>query len=463
VIRFLSVVCSALFSVTAAAAQETFDESVIESFLNESNPYVYTAVGQEYVSRARAEAAEGEFDTQLGLRYDNKQYPTSDGEFTDLFLEKPTESGVGFLVGYRKAEGVQEYNNIKTGDKGEMRLGVKIPVFAVAGGMNDRRFRLESASLDAVQSSYVARENLRHLRFDVYSAYYMLLYRKQAAELETELLDRAKQREAFVHVKVNVGDLPEIELLEMQRQVLNREQRLLEAENAYGIALENFLRYLAMSRDVFEARYELPPLPESRLKTLSYDTVIEQALESRPDLKALQYETQRLELRDDYNAISSLPKLNVALYGVHDFVYDNGFKISVDMDFPIERRRYHGQKSEIQKGKRAVQEALVRKRTEISTGLSNRLNTMRTLQANLQNAEKEITVAGKLEAAEIKRFELGAGDLMLVNQRELNTLEARLKKYSYRLRLLLSGLEVEREAGTVVGETGILAAQEASE
>ena len=440
----------ALFG-SPAAGREVLDESVVESFLNEANPYVYTAVGQQYVAQARAEATAGEFDTRLGLRYDNKRYPVSDGVFTDVFVEKPTESGMEFLLGYRKAEGVQEYNNIKTGDEGEMRVGIKVPVFALFEGMNARKYRLRSASLEAVRSGYMASDNLRHLRFDVFSAYYTLLYSHQAVALESDILERARLRAAYVSGKVEAGALPAIERLEVRRQILNREQRLLEAETAYETQLGSFLRYLGVSRDTFETRYTLPPLPADTFGEPSYETALQHALEYRPDLKTLRYETDRLDLRNDYIAVEKYPRFNVALYGVHDFEYDNGFKVSVDMDFPIERRGYQGRKSEIQKGKRAVEEALLRKRTDIGVQLSNRLKSLRALRVNLKNAEEEIEVARQLEAAEIKKFRLGAGDLMLVNQRELVTLEARIRKLSYHLRLMLSGLEIQRETGGRIG------------
>jgi outer membrane protein TolC len=137
----------------------------------------------------------------------------------------------------------------------------------------------------------------------------------------------------------------------------------------------------------------------------------------------------------------------VALYGVHDFVYDNGVKVSLEMSFPVERRTYDGRKKEIQRGVRAVDEAVQRKRIEIETALSNGLVTRRMLRENLKNAADEVSLAEKLEAAEVKKYRLGAGDLVMVNQRELTTLEVRKKKLSYQLRLLLQGLEIERELG----------------
>ncbi|MHC3993653.1 TolC family protein [Thiomicrolovo sp. ZZH C-3] len=438
----------ALLLPGSAGAKELLTPAVIESYLNEKNPYIYTAVGQQYVSEARAEAAEGAFDTRLGVKYDNKRYPASEGELADVYVEKATESGVELLAGYRRAEGVQEYNNIKTGDDGEVRLGVKVPVFAVAKGMNPRRYALESAAIDAARSTYAAKENLRHLRFDVYAAYYTLLYRRSVASLESALLAKAREREGFVRSKVGVGELPEIALLEVQRQILNRVQRRLEALNGYKVALGSFTRFLGLSPEALEARYALPSLPEASAEELRFEEALQTAWEQRPDLRSLQYDKRRFGLQEEYNALSKYPSLNVALYGVHDFVYDNGVKVSLEMSFPVERRTYAGRKKAIEKGERAVDEALQRKRIEIETALSNRFETRRMLRENLKNAGDEVSLAERLEAAEVRKYRLGAGDLVMVNQRELTTLEVRQKALSYRLRLLLQALEIARELGS---------------
>ena len=434
----------------SAGAKELLDAAAVETYLNERNPYIYTAIGRQYVSQARVETAEGAFDTRLGVKYDNKRYPASEGELSDVYLEKATQSGLEFLLGYRKAEGVQEYNNIKTGEEGEVRFGVKLPVFAVAKGMNEQRYRLESASIDADRSVYDAKENLRHLRFDIYSDYYRLLYHQALLALESGLLNKAKAREEFTRSKADAGELPEIVLLEVRQQILNREQRLLEAQNGYDIALGRFLRYLGLSREAFDAHYTLPLLPDSAAEEIALQGAVDEAWQQRPDMRSLQYAKSSFILQEAYNDVSKYPRLNVALTGVHDFVYENGVKLSLEMSFPIERRGYSGRKREIQKEMRAVDEALQCKRIEIETALSNRLLTQRMLRKNLENAAAEVTLAERLEAAEMKKYRLGAGDLMTVNRRELSTLEVRQKALSYQLRMLLLELEIERERGVTL-------------
>ena len=449
--RGLGILFCLILLQTAAQAQTLLDETAVAAYLHEENPFVYGAVAPQYVSRSRVETAQGGFDTRLGAKYDNKRYPTSDGEFADVYLEKPTESGVELLVGYRRAEGVQEYNNIKTGDDGEVRVGVKVPVFSVANAMNERRYRLSAASLDAVKSEYVVQNNLRHLYFDVFAAYYRVLYRRALLTLETDLLEKARRRVDFIRTRVEAGDQPEIALLEARRQVLNREQRHVQARNGFDTALGDLLKYLGLERDAFAERYDLPSLPEIDAVRETSESLLQLALQSRPDLKTLQYDRQRFTLDSDYNTLAKYPKLDVALYGVHDFEYDNGFKIAVDMDFPIEQRRYSGRKRELFTQMRAVDETLAQKRLEIRTALENRLATLQTLAGSVEIAGAEVELAQDLESAETKKYRLGAGDLMSVNLRELDTLQARQKKLEYLWQYRLIRLEIDRETGQIAG------------
>lgn len=435
-----------------AAAQELLTEATIAAYLTEANPYYYSAVGQQYIAASKAEAAEGGFDTRLGVTYDDKRYPTSEGELTDIYVEKATQSGVELLAGYRRAEGVQEYSNIKTGDEGEVRIGVKLPVFSILGGMNERRYGLQSASLEAQRSRFESQENLRHLSFGVFTAYYTLLFCHDAVMLEETLLSRAREREAFIRERVDAGEAPGVTLLEARRQILNREQRLAEAANAYETALMSLTGYLGLSREAFDARYALPPLPDASPRPVEAEAAVRSAVENRPDIKMLVYDRQQYELADKYNDVSRYPKFNVALYGVHDFQYDNGFKVAVDMLFPIERSRYAGRKREIQNGIRAVDEQMAVRRVETQTAVTNRLSTMRAVRENLAKAEEEIVLTEALETAERKKYRLGAGNLVMVNLRELDTLQARMKQLDYRLRLLKLGLELDRDMGEIALE-----------
>lgn len=424
---------------------------MINAYLSDKNPFVYAAYGQVEVARSKAEAAMGSFDTQLGIKYDNKQYPTSDGQLTDITVEKELQSGLTLLAGYRKADGVQEYSNIKTGNDGEARLGVKLPVVALFSDTNRHLYRYQMASLNATLEQYSAQMRLRQLRYEVASAYYALLSRNQVRQFEQALLDKARHRQRYILKKISVGEFAPIERLEVERQILHREQRLHMANTAYERALRQFVTYLNLKPETFTQRYSLPTLEPLRFKADDVSGLYREAKERRPDLKRLETETSQLSLQQSYSAINRYPQMDVALTGVHDFEYENGFKIALNMHFPIEQRRYGGTQKAIQSGKTALSMTKRSRELKLAASLSNLMETQKMLLQNIASVGREIDLCTELEDAERKRFNVGEGSQLFVNQRELDTLEANLKRLDYLLRLNVTVLQIKKEAGLHIG------------
>lgn len=433
-----------------ALCKEVFKIEQIAKYLTTENPYVYTAVGQLYIDEARKQTSMGNFDTKLSSQYDNKEYPLSDGRYLDLTLAKPVENGTEFLVGYRKAEGVQEYNNIKTGEEGEFRIGVKVPVFAVLNDMNYRKYSVSSASLGAVQSKFEAENNLRNLYASVFVSYYTLLYYNELFKLEKTLLSRAEQRNQFIQKRVRSGDLPKVALLEAEQQIINRKQRLLATQNSYHNAFQIFLKYLNLPKKHFDSRYDLPSLPILKKNTMALQTALSKALAKRPDLKVLEYKKMKLNLESDYNALSEYPDLSVSVYGVHDLRYGSGSKVAFNFDFPLERRGYEGKKIEIQNGITQLEEEQSRLELELKTKLTNLLYSLDVLSQNIKNVQEEIGLVEELEEVENKKYRLGSSNLFQVNQREIYTLEVKKKQLEYYLNTLFIQQDIKKEMGELL-------------
>ncbi|WP_331862437.1 TolC family protein [Sulfurovum sp.] len=449
--RYIAVCVMVLLLYTEnAECKETFTVEKIGRYLTEENPYVYSAVGKQYVDEARVQTSMGSFDTVLSSHYDKKEYPLSDGRYMDLTLAKPIGNGIEFLAGYRKAEGIQEYNNIKTGDEGEFRVGVKVPVFALLNDMNYRKYSVSSASLNAGESKFEAQNNLRHLYSSVFVAYYTLLYYSELLKLEKTLLGKAEQRNIFTQKRVKSGALPEIALLEAEQQVINRRQRLLATQNSYHNAFKIFLNYLNLPKNDFDARYELPTLSMLKKSATAVEKDFSKAFEKRPDLKALEYRKMKLDLESDYNALSKYPDVSVSAYSVHDVRYGSGTKVAFNMNFPLERRGYEGKKVEIQKGLTQVEEQQNKLKMELKTNLENLFYSQEVLNDNIENVQKEIKLVEALEEAENKKYRLGSSSLFQVNQREIYTLQVKQKKLEYDLNALLIQQEIKREMGDLL-------------
>jgi len=436
-----------LLTINTVNAKEYFSEDKIIQFLTEENPFVYATLGKEYIYREKKMYYLGDFDTKLSAKYDKKDYPISYGEFFDVTLEKPLENGTEFILGYRDAEGIQEYNNIKTGADGEVRAGMKIPVFSVLNDISTRKLNLYSASLDAKKFSYNSKDNLRLLYFKIVSVYSELLYSKAILELEQELLDVAKKRELIISKRVKLGSLADISLLEATQQIINRKQRLVSAKNIFSNTFINFLKYLNITKEKFEEQYILPSMEEIKEQYIDIESSIDMALEKRPDLKVFDYEIKKMNLEEKHANLLKYPNLNISLYGVHDFKYENGFKIAIDMGFPIERRKYEGKHAEIKKSIKNLENTKEKIVIDVKIKLTNTINSLKHIAINIKNSKDEVELVEKLEDAENKKYRLGLSTLFMVNQREIYTLEIKKKLLKYNLTYLLLQQEVNREIG----------------
>ena len=433
-----------------AFSKEIFTVDHLKHYLTEENPYIYSAVGKQYIDAARIQSAQGGFDTKLSLEYDKKEYPISTGEFSDISFSKPTENGTEFIVGYRKAEGIQEYNNIKTSSEGELRVGVKVPVFSLLNDMNERKYTLDSAKINASKSTFESQNNLRNLYAHIVTSYYQLLYYSEVLKLEKRLLNKATKRNNFIEKRVRSGDLPDVAILESKQQIINREQRVLKTKNNYSQALQIFLKYINMSQKEFNQKYVLSSLKMLKKEKIVFQNVITKALENRPDLKALESQRTKLDLDTAYNSLSGYPKLNLFAYGVHDIHYGEGIKVGLQFDIPLERRSYKGKMIEIQKGIMQLEEEKNRLLLELKTNLSNLMYSLDIVNKNIDLGYKETKIVESLEEVENKKYEVGSSDLFQINQREIGTLEVKKKQLEYYLNALIIQQEIKKEAGEFI-------------
>jgi len=430
--------------LSCAQATEVFTKEDIMKYFNLDNPSVYTAVAQKFIYKEKEKYALGDFDTRLSLEYDKKDYPTTEGEFFSTAIEKPIENGMEFTLAYRRAEGVQEYNNIKTSDDGEFLLGVKVPVFATLNDVNKRKLGLQSARQSTTIVSYEAQNNMRLLYFEAITAYYKLLYFKENLKLVKGLLDNAKKRESIVLKKVEVGSLAKLSILEVKQQIINRKQTLLSTQNYYQNALQNFTKFLNLRSEDFLQKYTLPSMIRVKENYVQSHPTIEEALENRPDLKVFYHQNRKLELEKKFTSVLQYPNLDLGLYGVHDLEYENGFKVTLSMDFPIEQRKYLGKNLEIKKSMDNVNMRKEKKIISIRRNLININNSVMTLENNINNAEFEVTLVEELESAENKKYNVGLSNLFMVNQREIYTLSIKKKLLKYNLDFLILQEELNK-------------------
>ncbi|MBN2816430.1 MAG: TolC family protein [Campylobacterales bacterium] len=427
----VSFILSLLLCSLEATEEFTIDE--MRTYLTPENPYIYSSLGKKFVNEQKLIYAQGAYDTNLVAKYDEKDYPYTDGNYYSAGLEKATESGVEFSGGYRYAEGTQEYNNIKTGKNGEFLLGAKVPLLSVLNRIDERRLQLYLAQMDIKNADYAYKESMRSLYFTIMSEYYRLLYNNALLEVAKAMYLKVEKRKEFLEKRVKEGTLPQISLYEAKQQLIHAQQDFTNIQRAYESNFIEFLKYMDLSKESFYAQYTLPTLPEPTPLVLSEEEAMSKALTMRSDFKIFDTEIEKLMLEQKNNELKKYPKLDIGLYGVYDVNDETGFKLSLNMSFPIEQNRYDGKNAQIQESIKIINSDKEIRLRELKADLQRIMFTLNTLEENISNAKEERELLQALESAERRKYSLGSSTLFLLNQREIATVQAEKKILQYKL------------------------------
>lgn len=441
----LFIVAQSLFS------QETFSVDSIRQYLTQENPFVYSNLGKKHVNEEKLNYAFGNYDTKVVAKYEDKEYPVTYGKYYSLGIEKPLENGIDVSLSYRYADGTQEYNNIKTSEDGEIIAGVKVPVLKVLNKIDKRRLDVGLASLNVVKSDFQYQDSMRNLYFIVMTNYYKLIYAKEVWVLSKELLLKVQKRHGFIQRRVQEGLEPQMKLIEVEQQVINIQQMVLTANTNYDNQFEHFLKFLNISREDFSNKFSLEELPKLKISNVNFANAMDTAIENRVDLKMIANEIKKYDLKQKYNKLLKYPNLDVGMYGVYDLNKDvdsyeqSGYKLTVNMSFPIEQRKYSGKKLENKYSVALLDANKNKLLIELRTNLKNTITSLYALEKNVENSNKEVELVKKLENMERKKYELGSSTLFMLNQREMQTLKTQKKLLKYKLDELLNHQQYIKE------------------
>ncbi len=436
------IICSMTLSLSYATQAFTID--TLRSYVDEKNLYLTQAMSQNRIAQKELEYDQGFFDTQLSVEYDDKDYPTTKGNFYQAGIIKPTRSGIDFSLGFRESEGLQEYNNIKTAKGGEFIFGAKIPLVAFLNNIDKRRLKMNLSQKDLLKSSFYYKEVRRKFYFKLMSTYYTLLYSKAVESLHEEIVQMMEQRVAYLDIKVNKGNIAPVQLIEAKQQALHLKQDLITARQSSRLYFLEFLQHLNIDENQFTNQYHLPEFPKATQLPLDFDEALHKAMLRRPDLKMLSIEKEKLLLKNQGNELAKYPHFQLNINGVYDEQEQSGVKLSLQMNFPIARTQYKAQKVALQERMNVVDKQKELQLLELRTDLQRVFDALRYLTQNIENSKEEITLLKELQDLERRRFELGSSTLFLLNQREMRTVQARIKLLGYKLKYHLLHQTYER-------------------
>lgn len=409
-----------------SVSKEVLTEDRLRDFLKEGNPYFEAIVREVDIYTGKARYYAGSFNPKVGGKFENKDYYTSSARYRSYYFDIPLFFGADISAGFLKAEGTQDYSNLKTSDRGRYFLDFRFPLTSIIGGIDDRRLNYLNSLIEISRKELEVSHKLNKLYSDVLDVYYKTLYYFQVLQVERELLQKAVEREKIISRRVEEGALANITLVEARQQVLNRRQRVIKAENDYSNSLNELLGYLGISREQFQQQFDLPqmqePLTDIKLEPEPY---YQQAVRNSLKLAALDRLKQELKNHLKLVEIQRLPEIDLTGNINRDLRYsDTGYKVGFDVSFLPVNDRYVGKKIEVGALYTIVQNEEQKEKIELGVTVTNLINSINTAIQNYEVALNDTQLAKQLEQAEVRRFEMGLSNLLLVNLREIATIDS---------------------------------------
>ena len=126
------------------------------------------------------------------------------------------------------------------------------------------------------------------------SSYWDLVFSYQDIEVQKISLELAEKLLQETKDRIDAGQLAQVELFRPQSEVARREERLISAERAIGLA-EDRVKILLNSKE-WEVIIEPTDLPSTRIQQFDSDVILSNTLRNRPDLKAAKFNQEAAEI-----------------------------------------------------------------------------------------------------------------------------------------------------------------------
>jgi len=347
-------------------------------------------------------------------------------------------SGGEIFGGYKIGRGNFQpwFGERETNDGGEFSAGISIPL-GQNRAIDARRAALFRATYgrDAVDPEIQTRSIA--FVWEASYAYWQWVASGRNYEIVRSLLEIAQQRNEGLSKRVDVGDLPRIELTDNQRLIVSRQAALIGAQRKLrqsAIKLSLFLR-TPDGRPMVPVEAQLPEdFPEAAsVDSERLESDIEIAMLNRPELASLGFLQRQLDVDLAQARNLYLPAVDAGLFASQDvggaasssrdkspFELEASLQVSV----PLQRRKARGKMQAIE-GKLQQLSAKIRfTQDKITADVQQVFAARLAAYDRIAKARENLKLAHTMEQAERRKFDLGDSNLLLVNLRELATADA---------------------------------------
>ena len=220
--------------------------------------------------------------------------------------------------------------NINPSYKAMVELGVSQPLMR-GFGRDIQTGQVTAAEIEHTATIFQVDSTAADLAALVKKGYWNLVFAWQDIEVKKFSVSLARKLLEETEAKIAAGALAEVEIYQPQSEVTRREEDLIAAEQAIGLA-EDELKLLLNSKD-WQTPFTPTDNPSTEPVTLEQEKILQHALTNRPDLKAAKMSIEAAKIRQTLAEDDLRPSLNLTGrvgYGGLDDGYGDALDAAID-------------------------------------------------------------------------------------------------------------------------------------
>lgn len=410
--------------------------------------------------------ARGSFDPKIGASIDNKFFSNSEYyNLQKIELKLPTASPISIKSGFERNSGAYYNPENKTPNEGLILAGISVPV--IQGLITDeRRTALRMAEAFTGFSEQEQKIIINETLNKAYTQFWLWWNAYQKAEIADSILNITRLRMDAIRTRALNGDLPLIDTLETYTQILTREQISQE------MRIHEIKERLSLSAFLWDASGNelvaiiipdgIKPIPDASeqfflITEETYLMQLENIQNNNPLLVQYDWKFASLKAEEKWKREKLKPQLNVnynflsvpTATDVDAGFSINNYKWGLEFAFPLLLRKERGdlQLTRIKINETELEQEL--KIQETKNKATSVYESLVILRNQLILAERNQNNFLQLLNAEREKFFSGESSVFLVNQREQQYADSRMKVVEVMTKIKSGETELSYVLGTI--------------
>jgi len=421
-------------------AQIRFSDQQFFEIVVKNHPLAKQAKLETQLGEKTILTAKGGFDPKAYTQTSQKNFnSTSYYNLLNVGLKVPTWYGIELKSGFESNQGNFLNPQEKTPASGLWYAGATINLGK--GLMIDqRRAELFKAKVYYQSTFFDQKLQLNELIYESGYAYWNWFMAYHSMQILADAFRLANERLTAIKRTAELGDRPDIDVVEAQIQVQNRESMLRNFETEYqgtGLKIATYLwneQMLPLELDSVTIPLAIDSL-SNQITTILTNQEIDSAVANHPYLQITDFKIKGLEIDKKLKKEQLKPEVAIQYNFLNQPIQNNPFtnmsvnnyKWGLTFEMPILLRKERGELARTQLKIQEEQYNLENSRAYLEFKIKNALVEYANAINQVTIFEQSTTDTKKLFDAEKAMFETGESSLFLINARELAFIQAKLK------------------------------------